>query len=75
MIPLPRPGPPTRRAQVLYHVVEASSGFRYTRHNAAPTFLLAYILPNGLWIVVPAAAAWTLAKALAASPRTKGKAM
>ena len=49
-------------------MVEASSGFRYTRHNAAPTFLLAYILPNGLWVVVPGIAAWKLGAALAAAP-------
>ena len=55
--------------QVLYHVVEASSGFRYTRHNAAPTFLLAYILPNGLWVMVPGIAAWKLGVALAAAPK------
>ena len=54
---------------MLYHVVEASSGFRYTRHNAAPTFLLAYILPNGLWVMVPGIAAWKLGVALAAAPK------
>ena len=54
---------------MLYHVVEASSGFRYTRHNAAPTFLLAYILPNGLWVMVPGIAAWKLGVALVAAPK------
>ncbi len=38
---------------VLYGTIEAVSGSRHTRQNDWFDFILLYVIPNGLWIVLP----------------------
>jgi len=51
--------------QVLYHVMEVVSGFKYTKHNDPITFLFLYFIPNGVWIWVPLLSMWRLGSNLA----------
>ena len=51
---------------ILYHLIEITSGFHYTKQNDWATFITAYIIPNGIWVWVPLAAAIKLGGALAA---------
>jgi len=50
---------------VLYHLMEIQSGFKNTGHNSWATFAGQYLLPNGVWVVVPLYAAWVIGKILA----------
>ncbi|EEH39614.2 hypothetical protein PAAG_01803 [Paracoccidioides lutzii Pb01] len=47
---------------VLYALNEACSGFDNVRHNGFWTLILLYIIPNGLWIVVPGYASYYFGK-------------
>ena len=38
---------------VTYFVLEALSGWKYTKHNDDFTFWTSYILPSSIWIIVP----------------------
>ena len=39
----------------LYAFVEIASGNRHTAHNDLQDLVLLYIIPNGLWLLFPAA--------------------
>ena len=39
----------------LYAFVEIASGSRHTAHNNLQDLVLLYIIPNGLWLLFPAA--------------------
>lgn len=54
---------------VLYFLIEHFSGWKNTSHNDAWTFWTLFVLPNGVWIVVPALCAWVLYARLAAALR------
>ncbi|KAI7888175.1 uncharacterized protein EV154DRAFT_518536 [Mucor mucedo] len=47
---------------VLYWLVEPFSGYQHIGHNSIRDLLTLWIIPNGLWIVVPGAIIYTLGK-------------
>ena len=50
---------------IIYHVMEVVSGYKYSKHNDRQTFIMLYLLPNGVWIWVPMYASFVLGKGLA----------
>jgi len=38
---------------ILYSVMDAACDFCNTRHNEFATLLVLYVIPNGMWIIVP----------------------
>ncbi|GAN05679.1 conserved hypothetical protein [Mucor ambiguus] len=49
---------------VLYWLIEPFSGYQHIGHNSLKDLIILWIIPNGLWIVVPAAIVYTLGKDL-----------
>ncbi|KAL9545599.1 hypothetical protein MBANPS3_007067 [Mucor bainieri] len=49
---------------VLYWLIEPFSGYQHIGHNSLKDLIFLWIIPNGLWIVVPAAIVYTLGKDL-----------
>jgi len=47
---------------VLYMAVEWGHNFAYVRHNDLFTLVTLFIIPNGLWIVIPLCIAWNTGK-------------
>ena len=43
---------------MLFFLVEAFSGFAYVGHNERLPLMAFYIIPNGLWILIPGTIAW-----------------
>ena len=56
---------------VLYLTMEVVSGLEATGHNDAVTFAVLYILPNGVWILVPFLCWLSLFKILSVAPGEK----
>ncbi|KAI8883149.1 hypothetical protein K501DRAFT_250011 [Backusella circina FSU 941] len=54
----------TTAKTILYWLVEAFSGMAHTGHNSFKDMILLWVIPNGLWIVVPGAITYTLGKDL-----------
>ncbi|EPB91892.1 hypothetical protein HMPREF1544_01186 [Mucor circinelloides 1006PhL] len=49
---------------ILYWLIEPFSGYQHIGHNSVKDLIILWIIPNGLWIVVPAAIVYTLGKDL-----------
>ncbi|CAO3611351.1 unnamed protein product [Mucor hiemalis] len=47
---------------VLYWLVEPFSGYQHIGHNSIKDLILLWIIPNGLWIVVPGTIVYVLGK-------------
>jgi hypothetical protein len=47
---------------VLYGLVELASANKHTEHNSIQDLVLLYIIPNGMWIVMPLAIVLTLSR-------------
>jgi hypothetical protein len=54
----------TSAKTVIYHVMEYACGFCNSSHNDSFTFVVLYLLPNGIWIWVPAFVAYYLGNKL-----------
>lgn len=50
---------------VLYFLMEISSDFSHTGHNTRTTFYSLFVLPNGIWILVPFLCCIVLGRSLA----------
>ncbi|KAL7313787.1 hypothetical protein PS15m_007479 [Mucor circinelloides] len=49
---------------ILYWLIEPFSGYQHIGHNSVKDLIILWIIPNGLWIVVPAAIVYILGKDL-----------
>ncbi|KAI8968043.1 hypothetical protein BDF20DRAFT_828687 [Mycotypha africana] len=47
---------------VLYWLIEPFSGFQHIGHNSLKDLVFLWIIPNGIWIVIPSAIVYTLGK-------------
>ena len=61
----------TSSKTLLYFVMEAACGYSHVRHNDPMTLLMLYILPNGVWLIVPAFCAASLGVRLAGCGQVK----
>ncbi|KAI9470502.1 MAG: hypothetical protein EXX96DRAFT_584557 [Benjaminiella poitrasii] len=48
----------------LYWLVELFSGYQHIGHNSMKNLIFLWIIPNGLWIIVPGAIVYSLGKDL-----------
>lgn len=58
---------------ILYHLIEFACGFCNTSQNDLVTFAFLYLLPNGVWICVPAIAIFQLGKSMTRKDYSCGK--
>jgi hypothetical protein len=57
---------------LLIFLIEAVTHGQHVGHNTTADLVLLYLLPNGVWIVVPALVAWSTGRTLLAPARSPG---